>query len=483
MRARLLAGFLLFAFVVTISLELPLGLSMQSRQLADAFSVLRRDAFSLSVVLSDALAHDEAGRATEIASRYSRATGRQVVVTRGGRVFAASGAAARREAVDVALATALRTARSRTVSGETSNDDSAGAQFYVALPLQGKGDPAVRLPGNPVLLLALPASVVNDAIRDGWLKLGLFGLGALVAATALGLVISNSLIRPLRSIESAVDAIGVGSFDARAPSKDGPAELRRLAGAVNLTADRLIRLIEMQRTFVADASHQLRTPLTALRLRLENVQRADESPAALDLAAALAEVSRLSRLVEALLALARSEVEEPDLVPVNVTAVVNDRLEAWRPLAEEQHLEFDVSLKSRESTLVALACPEALEQVLDNLLANAFEATPQGGSVRIEAFQSEEFIELHVIDDGPGLAPAERTRAFDRFWRGRPSGHDGAGLGLAIVNQLVTASRGSSELREARGGGTDAAVRLPAASTSRHKVLRSQPTLVNDVSS
>ena len=464
MRARLLAGFLVFAVVVTVSLEIPLGLNMQSQRRSAAMSALRRDGVSLSVLLSDALDHDERGRAAEIASRYSRATGRQVVVIQDGKVFAASGEAATRDAADPAFATVLKTALSRTALGETSDRDSAGAQFYVALPLKDEDHTSGPPVETPVLLVTLPATVVNGAVRGGWLKLGAFGLGVLAVATALGLVISGSVTRTLRRIESAVTAIGGGSLDARAPTNSGPAELRRLASAINSTAARLIRVLEAQRTFVADASHQLRTPLTALRLRLENIRGADAPLDAHDLDAALTEVSRLSRLVEALLALTRSEAEQPMLVCVDVGGVVDERLEAWKPLADEQHLSLDASLKSGAGPLAALACPEALEQVLDNLLANAFEATPQGGLVRIEAFPSDQFVEIHVIDNGPGLDPVERARAFDRFWRGRASGHEGAGLGLATVDQLVRLSGGSSELREARGGGTDATVRLQAAS-------------------
>ena len=464
MRARLLAGFLVFAVVVTVSLEIPLGLNMQSQRRSAAMSALRRDGVSLSVLLSDALDHDERGRAAEIASRYSRATGRQVVVIQDGKVFAASGEAASRDAADPAFATVLKTALSRTALGETSDRDSAGAQFYVALPLKGEDHTSGPPVETPVLLVTLSATIVNGAVRGGWLKLGAFGLAVLAVATALGLVISGSVTRTLRRIESAVTAIGGGSLDARAPTNSGPAELRRLASAINSTAARLIRVLEAQRTFVADASHQLRTPLTALRLRLENIRGADAPLDTHDLDAALTEVSRLSRLVEALLALTRSEAEQPMLVRVDVGGVVDERLEAWKPLADEQHLSLDASLKSGASPLAALACPEALEQVLDNLLANAFEATPQGGLVRIEAFQSDQFVEIHVIDNGPGLDPVERERAFDRFWRGRASGHEGAGLGLAIVDQLVRLSGGSSELREARDGGTDATVRLQAVS-------------------
>jgi signal transduction histidine kinase len=111
-----------------------------------------------------------------------------------------------------------------------------------------------------------------------------------------------------------------------------------------------------------------------------------------------------------------------------------------------------------EPSLVVLAVEDALEQILDNLLANAFDATPEGGHIRIEAFRVEEHIELHVIDNGPGMSAADRANALRRFWRGRENSSEGTGLGLAIVDQLVQLSGGSIELREAVGGGLDATI-------------------------
>ncbi len=463
MRARLLAGFLVFAVAVTACLEIPLGISMQAHQRAAVLHGLERDGASLSVLLADALDHGERNRAAELAARYARATGRDVAVIRAGRVFVASGFAARHEATDSALRLVLEVARLRRVSGETSARGSAGSQFYVALPLPRYGGTHGRIADARVLLMTLPASFIGTEIRKDWLLLALFGLGVLIVATALGLVISGSLIRPLRRIESAVYDIGGGSLHSRAPTDNGPPELRRLARTVNSTAARLTGLLEAQQSFVADASHQLRTPLTALKLRLENLERSNGRDEAADLASALGEVSRLCRVVEALLALARSEGEHPVLVAIDVGAVVQERLHAWEPFAEEQHLTLTASVRPEWSALKVLASPEALEQVLDNLLANAFEATPQGGAVQILAQPADQFVEIHVLDSGPGLEAIERERAFDRFWRGRTAGPDGSGLGLAIVDQLVRLSGGSAELREAAGGGLDAMVRLPTA--------------------
>jgi signal transduction histidine kinase len=299
--------------------------------------------------------------------------------------------------------------------------------------------------------------IANASIHSDWTKLMLFGLLMLVLACIFGFVISNSLVRPLRRIGSAVEAIGSGSLDSRAPVKKGSRELRRLAEAINSTAVRLITLLEVQRGFVADASHQLRTPLTALQLHLENLQRGDGTSGADDLNAVLAEVGRLNRLVDSLLVLAVNESRHLDLITINLDDAILERADVWQPLADELNLRLETTVTAN---LEGIAVAGVLEQILDNLLSNAFDATPPGGRIAIEAHQVDDAIELHVIDNGPGLEPEERVLALQRFWRRRDNNSVGAGLGLAIVDQLVRLSGGSAELREAAGGGVDATITL-----------------------
>jgi signal transduction histidine kinase len=278
-----------------------------------------------------------------------------------------------------------------------------------------------------------------------------------VLAFFFGIVISGSLVRPRRRIGRDVEAVGNGELDVRVDETTGPNELRALARVINATSARLITLLESQRAFVEDASHQLRTPLTSLQLHLENLQVAESVSNENDLNNVLAEMNRLSRLVDSLLALARNESKTPGLVAVDVRELVAERAEVWRALAAEMDLEIVIDAPGE---LRALAVEDVLEQVLDNLLSNAFDATPAGGRVKIESFAADNHIEIHVIDNGPGLSPAEREMALRRFWRGRENQSEGTGLGLSIVAQLVQLSSGSIELREAKGGGLDAAITL-----------------------
>jgi signal transduction histidine kinase len=214
--------------------------------------------------------------------------------------------------------------------------------------------------------------------------------------------------------------------------------VRRLAREFNETAAKLEQLLDSQRAFVADASHELRTPLTALRLRLENIGTEEASRA-------LAEVDRLGRLVEALLSLARADAGTSKVERVEVDGVLVERL----ALREGVKVAGETGLAVRSSH-------DRLGQIVDNLVANAVAVSDD---VTVSVARAGEWVELRVVDRGPGLSEEERRRAFDRFWRGRSRG-PGSGLGLAIVRRLAGVDGGEAELREAPGGGIDAVVRL-----------------------
>jgi signal transduction histidine kinase len=273
----------------------------------------------------------------------------------------------------------------------------------------------------------------------------------------VGLALARSTTRPIQSLEQATTAVAGGRLEARAPTDRGPPEVRRLADAFNDMAARLGRLLDSQRAFVADASHQLRTPLTALRLRLENLEATMPPAAADDLRGAVAETGRLARLVDGLLTLARTEADPARREVIDLTAMVADREAAWAPLAAEQEVQLTVQ---PGSAAPVWAVPGALEQVLDNLLANALRVAPAGSQVELAVRQVGGWVELHVIDQGPGMPAEQRQRAFDRFWRAPSADRDGTGLGLAIVRQLLEASGGTAELRPNPGGGLDAVARL-----------------------
>ena len=316
--------------------------------------------------------------------------------------------------------------------------------LYVAVPIASGG----RVHG--AVRITYPFSAVDARILRYWLILGLIGVVVLAGAAVVGLGLARFVTRPLHSLEEAAAAVGEGDLEARAPEREGPPEVRSLAAAFNETVAKLSRLLRSQGEFVADASHELRTPLTALRLRLESL------PSSRDRDAALHEADRLRDLVDGLLTLARADAGSEASARVDATALMRERVEAWLPLADEHGVGLVAQL---DGPLPVRAAPGRLAQVLDNLLANALEASPAGGTVTVSARVESPWVELHLCDEGPGLAPEQRKRAFDRFWRAG-SGAGGSGLGLAIVKRLVAADEGEVELAEAAGGGVDAVVRL-----------------------
>jgi signal transduction histidine kinase len=450
-RVRLLLGFVLFAVLATALLVVPIGLILQSRATSGALNTLRRDERGLEVLITDALNHGDLHRVLALTDSYEDSTGRQVLVLDSKSVLVTSQPRLARDTKLLAIAESAPRNGGPGISGISPNTSTNEAQYYVAVRLVH----VHAYLGSVVLVVAAPVRDVNSRIKNNWQDLALYGVLMLVLAALFGFIISGSLVRPLRKISRAVEAVGSGALDVRAPESMGPRELRVLAQVINATSARLITLLEAQRAFVEDASHQLRTPLTSLQLHLENLQRGNSATSEVDLSNVLSEMERLSRLVDSLLALARNESRTPILVEVDLHDLLLERADVWGPLASELGLTLQVG---GEPSLVVLAVEDALEQILDNLLANAFDATPEGGHIRIEAFRVEEHIELHVIDNGPGMSAADRANALRRFWRGRENSSEGTGLGLAIVDQLVQLSGGSIELREAVGGGLDATI-------------------------
>ncbi|MBX6388050.1 MAG: HAMP domain-containing histidine kinase [Frankia sp.] len=336
---------------------------------------------------------------------------------------------------------------------------------------------------------------VQAEIRERWIRLGLgFGVSSLVAL-ALSWLLARWVGRPLRRLERAAAAFGSGDLGTRAERVGGPAEVRQLAASFDGMANRIEWLVGSQRAFLADVSHQLRTPLTAMRLRLELLAQDVSPTVAGEVGGTLAEVHRLSRMVDGLLAMARAQGAPQPRRPVRLAQVAADRVAMWRPVADTAGVTLQHKV---DPALTALLTPGHLEQVLDNLLANALAATPAGGHVRIEATQpglagpagppgEDPMIQMTVTDTGPGMSAPARARAFQRFRasggtagadtagtgpggtgdgpgqhpRGERADQRGNGLGLAIVHALVTADGGEVTLGVAPSGGLLVRLDLP----------------------
>jgi two-component system, OmpR family, sensor kinase len=282
----------------------------------------------------------------------------------------------------------------------------------------------------------------------------------------LVLTVPGSLSRPFRVLARAARRVGGGELDTRA-EVTGPKEQQEVAHAFNEMASRLEQAFAAQREFVANASHQLRTPLTGLRLRLETASLKTDDPAlAEELEAAERELDRLARLLSGLLTLAREERRPAQLGSANLEACAQAAVERWRPQADIRGQRL---VASGPDSVAAAASAEDIAIVLDNLLENALAYSPPGTEVAVHWDVDAGVARLAVLDQGPGLEAGEEERVFERFARGSTSRTrpHGTGLGLAIVAALARRWGGTATIANRPEGGAIAEIRLPGARRDR----------------
>jgi signal transduction histidine kinase len=294
---------------------------------------------------------------------------------------------------------------------------------------------------------------------------------ALIAGVVLGLgvlagvVIARQISRPMAKLTEAARRIAHGDLDHRAPV-EGSAEQRSLAQSFNEMTDKLSRAVATEKRFVADASHQLRTPLTGLRLRLEEASHAESTAdAEPDLRESMREVDRLAGMVDELLALSRAQNGSGPGSELDPVGIADDGVARWQSAAQERGVEL-VRAHDHSPGRVFGAAPDA-ERALDSLIENAIVYSGRGRvAVRVDGR------EIEVIDDGPGLADGEEEQVFERFHRGTAglSGASGTGLGLSIARQLAERWGGGVTLENRDDGrGARAVLRLGAPERSRHE--------------
>lgn len=457
MRTRLL---LVFAGVVALVLlvhDIPLARHLERVERDRLVTRLERDAFILAGRSEEALENDTAADDLALAglvARYHAADPdvRVVVVDADGTAAVVSDPEDRAEDFSnrPEIVTVLDTGAPQT--GERFSNTLGYDLFFVSVPSLS-GDQVVG-----AVRLSAPERIVSERVADRVRGLFLVGAISLVIAIVVAWVFAGFVARPLRRLQSATQTLAGGDLSARAIVDEGPPEVRELADVFNSMATRLEALVERQRAFAGTASHQLRTPLTALRLRLEQLS-GDDLPgdAQRHVDAALDETDRLHRMIEGLLALSRAEDAVVGPVEIDLAGVVRERAAHWEALASEREVEVVVTAPMRAHVVAA---PGAAEQIVDNLVDNALDVSPPGSVLRLTVVDAGDGVELHVIDEGPGLSVDERAVAFDRFWRGERALPGGSGLGLAIVRQLAMAGGGSAELHAADSGGLDAVVQF-----------------------
>ena len=456
MRRRLLASYLTITVVTLLLLVVPLGRTFATRERDRLLRDIEQDA---TVVAS--LAEDSLERSTPpdiaptLAAYADDPGGRIVVVDNTGHSVADSDTTTPTGTSFRNRPEILSAIQGRRAEGRRRSITLDADLLYVAVPVASGGTVhgAVRI--------TYPSSTLDARVRSVWL--GLAVLAGVVAAvvTLVGVALAGLVTRPVDRLKEAARKIADGDLSARAPTDAGAPELRELALVFNETAARQQELLEAQRDFVGDASHQLRTPLAAIRLQLENIEAVVPIEVQPAVAAVRAETARLGRISEGLLALTRAS-EAPETRPTDLGAILAEREAMWTPIADDAGVRLVVAT----SPVRVDAAPGALEQILDNLIDNALDVAPDGSEIRVSAIVGDGDVELHVTDQGPGLSEEQRHRAFDRFWRGPSAEPGGTGLGLAIVARLAAQCGGTAELRAGSGGGLDAVVVLTPSTSS-----------------
>lgn len=450
MTKRLLATYMTITLFVLAVLAIPLGIVFARIERDRLTARLESDASVLATLVEEPLEENQPFDFQRVAADYASDSDARVVITDGQGLSVADteSESGRRFASRPEISSALDGDRA---SGIRHSETLGTDLFYVAVPVASAGEVygAVRL--------SFPTDEVDSRVTRAWLALAALGLVVLAATAFVGWILARSVTKPMRDLEIASGRLAGGDLDARAPESYGPPEIRHLAAEFNSMAARLQDLVASQNAFVADASHQLRTPLTALRLRIENL--ADDGIDEDDREAALAEIDRLTDLVNQLLLLARTDAAEQNLTRIDLGALLRERQSAWQPLAEDKGVV--VRLDAPKS-LSVVAIPGALEQIVDNLLENAIEVAPVGSEVALCAAETTGVAHLHVVDGGPGMSDSERLHAFDRFWQADPK-RAGSGLGLSIVQELTERCGGEIRLEPAQPSGIDAHVRLSRA--------------------
>lgn len=452
LRTRLLAAFAYVLVLVIVALEVPLILNVSRRVDAEVKAQAAAQAQLVAASAAAELEDDDTDALVDIADEAVEETGgRVLVVGRDGRIVADSAdqTGSYRDRPEIAAALDGRIAQGRRFS-ETLGQ----TLLYTAVPVVIGDDVegAVRVTQS---VDAIDSRVRRDV-------LGLVGIGAiaLVLGLAFAWVLAGTLARPLQRLAAAARRVEAGDLEARA-EPEGSSEHREVAHAFNDMTERLGHVLEAQRQFVANASHQLRTPLTGLRLRLETASLKAGPELADELAAAEREVERLARLLTALLTLAREGDRPATRAATSLADAAEHAGERWTDRAEQGGHRLVVEC---HGDAVARASEEDLAIVLDNLIENALHYS-EGGAVTVECGRDGNDVYLAVSDEGPGLEPGEEQGVFERFSRGSGGRRaPGTGLGLALVATLARRWGGAATIANRPEGGARAEVRFHAAS-------------------
>ncbi len=462
LRRTLLLAVAYVLLLAVVAFGVPLAISLRDRVDAEVRGQAQSQADLLAASAPELLGPARRPTLERLVSTSAESVrGRVIVVNRRGTLLADS-AGAGEVGTDFSNRPEIASALGGTPYQEARRSDTLSTDILAtAVPILHEGVVvgAVRVTQS--------VDAVNDAVRRSLVGIVLLGLVVLALGVVAGALIAQRIARPIRRLADSADAVAAGDLDSRAPV-EGTTEQRTLARSFNEMTGRVGRMLESQREFVADSSHQLRTPLTGLRLQIEEIQHLSRDPderAAAD--AALHEVDRLSAIVDELLVLSRAGEHELPAEDIPLADAADRAAERWRRSAEARDIR--IVRRSIGDGGIARCARADLDRALDSLVENAVLYSPPGGEVEIIDAPGS----LRVLDRGPGLAPGEESTVLERFYRGRAGrlGPEGTGLGLPIASELAGQWGGSISIRNRDGGGATAELALPVGKRSR----RSEP--------
>jgi two-component system OmpR family sensor kinase len=355
-------------------------------------------------------------------------------------------------------------------------------RLFVAAPVLKEGKELIG-----ILQLSVPTAPLYADIRVTWLRLTMTGGIILLLTVLVSLVLARQVVEPIGNMTKVTEAIAAGDLNRRVELR-GPDEIRRLGDAFNRMTDQVQAMLLRQQAFVSNASHELRSPLTSLWLRVELLQRhgwADPALAQNYLREIEKEITHMGQMVEHLLMLSRlDEGKEWPRTTLDLAPLLYELADEMTPLLQASGLHLELDVPPHLPPIIAGT--DAMRIVLRNLLDNAIKYTPSGGRIRLEGAVSEEkprgqekqrkaaapqtassarrWVVLKVIDTGRGIAAEDLPHIFERFYRGKEArldGQSGAGLGLALVRAIVESLGGRITVESSPGQGSCFSVWLP----------------------
>lgn len=331
-----------------------------------------------------------------------------------------------------------------------------GKRLLVAVPVNRRG----RVDG--AVWLSASMGPVDELNNRTWASLGIIGAAALLFAILVAVAVSRQIARRLETVAAGAERFAEGRF-AEPISVSGGDEVAQLGARLNEMARRIELSVARERDFAAAASHQLRTPLTAIKLRIEELRStlpSVDGTASEYLDEMTQEVDRLTLLTSGLLMMGATEAGART-EPLPAGAAIEQAVRRLRPLARQGGVEIRVD--ECDGSAFVGAAPGAFEEVIFNLIDNALKYSPRGEIVELNAMPQDGFLLVTVADRGPGVPAEDATHVFEPFFRSRGTRTQGSGLGLTICARLCEAAGAKIELLSREGGGTVAVVRWPLA--------------------